>query len=116
MGRKNKVFRIIVVVFLILFSLLEVVAIIHYLDNFINGFTPSDIVGNVTGDTVYGFQAIKQDGWTHLITFPIIHLASAIQVLYGGMCTWKNEKKRIWWVMLSVLLLVLNIALWIFFW
>ena len=62
------------------------------------------------------FQAIKQDGWTHLITFPIIHLASAIQVLYGGMCTWKNEKKRIWWVVLSVLLLVLNIALWIFFW
>ncbi|MGO5072269.1 hypothetical protein [Roseburia faecis] len=62
------------------------------------------------------FQAIKQDGWTHLITFPIIHLASAIQVLYGGMCTWKNEKKRIWWVVLSALLLVLNIALWIFFW
>ena len=72
MGRKNKVFRIIVVVFLILFSLLEVVAIIRYLDNFINGFTPSDIVGNVTGDTLYGFQAIKQDGWTHLITFPTI--------------------------------------------
>ena len=116
MGRNNKVFRIIVVVFLILFSLLEVVAIIRYLDNFINGFTPSDIVGNVTGDTLYGFQAIKQDGWAHLITFPIIHLASAIQVLYGGMCTWKNEKKRIWWVVISELLLVLNIALWIFFW
>ena len=107
MGKKNKVFRIIVVVFLILFSLLEVVAIIHYLDNFINGFTPSDVVGNVTGDTVYGFQAIKQDGWTHLITFPIIHLASAIQVLYGGMCTWKIKKKRIYLLQIYFLFVII---------
>ena len=113
---KNKVLRSIVLFFLILFSVLELIAFLHYINIFINGFTPSDFVGNANGDTVYGFYAIKQDDWTHLIAFPIIHLASAFQILYGGMRVKENAQKKRLWKVLSILLIIFNIALWkIFF-
>lgn len=114
--KKNKMLRIIVLLFLILFSVLELIVISHYINNFINGFTPSDFVGNATGDTVYGFQAIDQDAWTHLIAFPIIHLASAFQILYGGLCVKGNVQKKRLWIVSSVMLILCNIALWILFW
>ena len=114
--KKNKVLRIIVLLFLILFSVLELIVISHYINNFINGFTPSDFVGNANGDTVYGFQAIKQDEWTHLMAFPIIHLASAFQILYGGLRVKENVQKKRLWKVLSVMLIICNIALWNLFW
>lgn len=111
--KKNKVLRIIVLLFLIPFSVLELLAFWHYIEHFINGFTPSDFVGNVNGDTVYGFQAIKQDFWTHLIAFPTIHLASVFQILYGRLCVKGDTQKKRLWEVLSVVLVILNIALWV---
>ena len=54
----------------------------HFIDNFIWGFTPTDFVGNATGETVYGVQAIAEDGWAHLVYVPILAICVVYQVIY----------------------------------
>ena len=90
--KKNKMLRIIILLFLILFSVLELIVISHYINNFINGFTPLILLGMRPEIRVYGFQAIDQDAWTHLIAFPIIHLASAFQYYTGIVCKGNAQK------------------------
>lgn len=50
----------------------SVYIIIGYFDNFINGYTPTDWVGNKTHDTYYGIQAILEDDWKNIFCVPYL--------------------------------------------
>ena len=88
-----KILRILSIIFLIFLTLLEMYCFIHYLNNFFNGFTKTDILGNKIGDTVYGFEAIKQDGWANLFFIPLIVITTLYQIFYL-VVFFKNLKKK----------------------
>ena len=50
----------------------SVYIIIGYFDNFINGYTPTDWVGNKIHDTYYGIQAILEDDWKNIFCVPYL--------------------------------------------
>ena len=79
---KRKRLKIVCLVLVIALTLMEVGIIIYYADNFINGYTPSDIVGMPIGEKVYGWQAITEDGWANLLFVPIICVTTIVQGLY----------------------------------
>ena len=68
--------------FLCFFTECELIAACYYVRLFFRGYTPSDFLGNVNGETVYGFEAIAADGWAHFIFVPVILLAVLYQVIY----------------------------------
>ena len=69
----NKNFRNVFFRFLLYgITSVSVYILIGYVDNFINGYTPTDWVGNKTHDTYYGIQAILEDDWKNLICVPYL--------------------------------------------
>ena len=115
--KKKKIIKILNIIFLcvvILLTLVEIFIVIHYVDNFINGFTPTDLFGNKTVETVYGFNAIKKDGWANLFFVPAISFISNIQIIYFLTKIKKSKKKKIFGIVFSVILFLLNILMWIF--
>lgn len=61
---------------------------IDYLNVFINGYTPSDFVGNKLGHTYYGFEAILENEWSNIIYIPHLILNLLILIIY------KLKKKK----------------------
>ncbi len=56
--------------------------LIGYIDNFINGYTPTDWVGNSTHDTYYGIQAILENDWKNLVSVPYLIFNLLIIIVY----------------------------------
>lgn len=114
---KNKIIKFLNVIFLcvvILLTLLELYIVFYYGNNFINGFTPTDFVGNVSGETVYGFNAIKQDSWANIFFIPSISFISLIQIVYFLTKIKKSKKKKIFGITFAIILFLLNILMWLF--
>ena len=113
-SKKIKILKIIFTVFVILVSLIEFVCFAYYIKIFICGFTPTDILGNVIGEKLYGFKAIQKDSWANLFFIPYISFSSFIQILYCYIIMRKTKKKKIIWLFYSFVLVILNILMWIF--
>lgn len=68
--------------FLCFFTECELIAACYYVRLFVRGYTPSDFLGNVNGETVYGFKAIAADDWTNFIFVPVLFISVVYQVAY----------------------------------
>lgn len=68
--------------FLCFFTECELIAACYYLRVCIKGYKPSDFLGNVNGETVYGFDAIAADGFANFIFVPVLLIAVIYQVIY----------------------------------
>lgn len=55
---------------------------INYLDMFINGYTPTDFIGNSLETTYYGFEAILENFWSNLIYVPYLVFNLIVLVIY----------------------------------
>ena len=55
---------------------------IDYLDMFINGYTPTDFIGNSLETTYYGFEAILENFWSNLIYVPYLVFNLIVLVIY----------------------------------
>lgn len=109
----KKILKVIAICILIFVSACELYIISYYVDNFINGYTERDVLGNIVNETVYGWDAIKNDGWSHFISVPIFNIASIVQSVYFGLKLRENEKYMRIWRISSLVLLVINVMLWI---
>ena len=58
--------------FLCFFTECELIAACYYGRLYFKGYTPTDFLGNVNGETIYGFAAIEADGWANFISPPIL--------------------------------------------
>lgn len=115
--RKEKhVLKIIAFCIMIFLSVCEIYAVCYYIDNYINGYTSSDFLGNMIDETVYGWEAIKNDGWAHLIFLPVISLASLSQCIYFGIKLKENKRYIKTWKIVSAILFVFNILMWFCIW
>ncbi|MBE5864916.1 MAG: hypothetical protein E7292_01720 [Lachnospiraceae bacterium] len=68
--------------FLCLFISLEMFGILYYVDLAVNGYTPTDFLGNQIGETVYGWTAIGSDGWANYILVPFFLISILYQAIY----------------------------------
>lgn len=64
------------------FTECELIAACYYVRLFFRGYTPSDFLGNVNGETVYGFKAIAADGFANFIFVPLLLISVVYQVIY----------------------------------
>ncbi len=83
--KDNKKFGEILILFIILgITTLSVRILIDYVDAFISGYTPKDIVGNSYGHTYYGMQAIleKKNELKNIIYIPYIVVNLIILIIY----------------------------------
>lgn len=55
---------------------------IDYLYMFINGYTPTDFIGNSLETTYYGFEAILENGWSNLIYVPYLIFNLIVLIVY----------------------------------
>ena len=78
--------------FLCFFTECELIAACHYVRLFIKGYTPTDFLGNVNGETVYGFEAIAADGWSNFIFVPVLLISVIYQVAYFSVRYMKRNK------------------------
>lgn len=78
--------------FLCFFTECELIVACYYVRLFVRGYTPSDFLGNVNGETVYGFKAIAADIWVLFIFVPVILLAVLYQVIYFVVRHMKRKK------------------------
>lgn len=82
--KDNKKFSEILVLFLIYgITSLSVRMIIDYIDVFINGYTPTDFVGNRLGYTYYGIQAILENQIKNILYVPYIIINTIILIIYN---------------------------------
>lgn len=70
----------------------EIILLIWYGNNFINGYTPTSFYGEPVGDTIYGFSAVFQDSWSHIIFVPVLFISIIYQVMY--LCINKNMSRK----------------------
>jgi len=61
---------------------ISVYILIEYINKFINGYTPTDWVGNKTHDTYYGIQAILESDWENLFYVPYLIFNILILIVY----------------------------------
>ena len=89
--KDNKKFSEILVLFLICgITSVSVRMIIDYINVFINGYTPTDFVGNSLDYTYYGIQAILENQWKNVLYVPYITINVIILIIYN--C--KKDRKR----------------------
>ena len=82
--KDNKKFGEILILFIILaITTLSVRMLIDYADAFINGYTPTDFVGNSFGHTYYGIQAILENKLKNIIYIPYIVVNLIILIIYN---------------------------------
>lgn len=84
--------RCLALYFLCLFGSLEIYAILYYADLAVNGYTPTDFLGNQTGETVYGLRAVKDDGWAHFVFVPLFIICTIYQIIYFVVVSRKGRK------------------------
>ena len=53
-------------------SSVSIYIIFDYIDICLNGFTPSDFLGNSYEETYYGFEALKHADWKNLFYIPYL--------------------------------------------
>ena len=58
---------------------------IDYLYMFVNGYTPTDFIGNSLETTYYGFEAILENGWSNLIYVPYLIFNLIVLIVYKVM-------------------------------
>ena len=87
-----KLGRVLALYFLCLLCSLEGYAVLDYADLAINGYTPSDFLGNQIGETVYGWNAIKSDGWANYFYVLLFLISTLYQVIYGVVISRKERK------------------------
>lgn len=81
--KDNKKFSNVFLKFLLYgITLVSVYILIVYIDNFINGYTLTDWVGNSTGSTYYGIQAILKNDWQNLFCVPYLIFNLLIIIVY----------------------------------
>lgn len=81
--KENKKFGEVFILFLILgITSLSARMLIDYADSFINGYTPTDFVGNSLGNTYYGMQAILENQLKNILYIPYITLNLIILIVY----------------------------------
>ena len=81
--KDNKKFGEILILFIILaITTLSVRMLIDYVYTFINGYTPTDFVGNSLGHTYYGIQAILENQLKNIIYIPYIVVNLIILIIY----------------------------------
>ncbi len=71
MDKKQKIMNLLLIVLLLFFSSLEALVFLYYINNFVNGFTPTDLLGTTIGDTVYGFKAVAVSAIALIILRPV---------------------------------------------
>jgi len=86
--------RAIAFYFLCFFTECELTAACYYGRLYFKGYTPTTLFGYVTGDTVYGFAAIKADSWANFIFLPIVCISVIYQVGYLVVHCMLNAKGR----------------------
>ena len=68
--------------FLCFFTECELTAACYYIRLFFKGHTPTDFLGNVNGETVYGFAAIRADGFANFVFSWVLCVSVIYQMLY----------------------------------
>ena len=68
--------------FLCFFTECELTVACYYIRMFFKGHTPKDFLGNVNGETMYGFAAIRADGFANFIFLRVILISVIYQVIY----------------------------------
>ena len=58
------------------------IVVISYGNIFVNGYAPSTWTGQQIGDTVYGFKAVINAGWSHFVCIPILFVSFVYQIGY----------------------------------
>lgn len=57
--------------------------IFDYISIFINGYSPSDFLGNTDGIKYYGLEAIINNGWTNLVYIPYLFFNIIVLIIYN---------------------------------
>lgn len=68
--------------FLFLSVTFVAIIVIGYGDIFLNGYAPTTWTGQQIGDTLYGFEAIVNDSWTHSFCVPVLLVSFVYQIGY----------------------------------
>ena len=68
--------------FILGISTVSVYICIDYLNMFINGYTPTDWVGNSLGKTYYGFEAIIENAWSNIVCVPYLVFNLIVLFIY----------------------------------
>lgn len=84
--------RTLALYFLCLFSSLEIYVALSYVDLAVNGYTPTDILGNIVGETVYGWNAIQSDGFANFFFVPFLCVCTLYQIIYFAVASRKGRK------------------------
>ncbi len=74
--------RVIAQYFLYLLLSAEIWAVLSRVDLAINGYTPTDVLGNRLGETIYGLNAITEDVFGLICVGVIVVIATIYQLLY----------------------------------
>ncbi len=91
--KENKKFSNVFLKFLLYgITSISIYIIIEYINDFINGFTPTDLLGNSTGSTYYGIQAILKNGWKNLFSVPYLILNLLFIIVYHKLAN-KTQKE-----------------------
>lgn len=72
---------------------LELWAILCCINSAINGYTPSDILGNAIGEKVYGWDAITGDGIGFYFYKIVILTATIYQIVYALVLNTLKKRK-----------------------
>lgn len=86
--------RAVLLYLLCLFSGLEMYIFLYYGKLFINGYTPTDFLGNQISDTVYGWKAIQKDGFANFIFIPFLGVCTLYQIIYCAVVMRKRQNKH----------------------
>ena len=78
-----KLSRAIAQYFLYLLISLELYVLINCIDLAVNGYTPTDFLGNSIGEAVYGLKAIIEDKMGVFVFGHIIVIATIYQIIYA---------------------------------
>ena len=80
--------------FICFFTECELIVVCYYVRLFVKGYTPTDFLGNINGEKVYGVEAIAADGFANFIFVPLLLISVLYQVAYFVVRYVKKKRRR----------------------